>query len=38
MAARALPDIAHIITMPHVTEELVDALVDDIANGYRREG
>ena len=31
-------DIAHIITMPHVTEELVDALVDDIANGYRREG
>ncbi len=27
-------DIAHIITMPHVTEELVDALVDDVAYGY----
>ena len=29
-------DIAHIITMPHVTEGLVDALVDDVAKGYRR--
>ena len=29
-------DIAHMIAMPHVTEELVDALVDDIENGYSR--
>ena len=26
-------DIAHIITMPHITRELIDALVDDVLNG-----
>ena len=26
-------DIAHIITMPHITRELIDALVDEVLNG-----
>ena len=26
-------DIAHIITMPNVTRESIDALVDDVLNG-----
>ncbi|MDE2970642.1 MAG: histidine decarboxylase, partial [Chloroflexota bacterium] len=26
-------DIAHIIAMPHVTREVVNALIDDIKNG-----
>ncbi len=31
-------DIAHLITMPHVTREIVDAVVDDVQRSLRQAG
>ena len=38
MADSAFEDIAHLIAMPNVTREAIDALVDDVLNDQAQGG